>query len=304
MKILQFITGFLSGLLAAAVAASVVLSASAQTPVPARIVDAETPLQQAIDEQLRIYADGGRPEVLRTSNALIYPFGIYQPVLTCTVLRICIIELEVGEEVYSLGVGDQVRWQIDHGATGPQGRSIYLTVVPTDYDLTTNLVISTDRRMYHMTLDSPPKQGRNGTLNPLEPYTRHVRFYYPEQIRTLRPPHLDEESLSQTIGTNLEDLNYAYSWRIENGFPWEPLAVFDDGSRVFLRIPPEAKPDGVLLIGTQRDSRPGNYLVRDGFLIIERIFDEARLILPGPSRKPFLRKARQTQRSLIIKRSQ
>ena len=279
-------------------------SVFAQTPIPERIVDAETPLQQAIDEQLRVYADGGRPEVLRTSNALIYPFGIYQPVLTCTVLRICIIELEAGEEVYSMGVGDQVRWNIDHGTTGPQGRSIYLTVVPTDYNLTTNLVISTNRRMYHMTLDSPPKQGRNGTLNPLEPYTRHVRFYYPEQIRTLSSGQSTDESLTQRIGTNLEDLNYAYHWRTENGFPWKPLAVFDDGRRVFLRIPPEAKPNGVLLIGTQRDSHPGNYLVRDGFLIIERTFDEARLIVPGPARKPFLRKPRQTQRSLIITRNQ
>ena len=304
MKTTAFFTEIFLWVAAAATIALLVHSAAAQSPVPERIVDAETPLQQAIDEQLQVYAAGGRPEVLRTSNALIYPFGIYQPVLTCTVLRICIIELEVGEEVYSMGVGDQVRWNIDHGTTGPQGRTIYLTVVPTDYNLTTNLVISTDRRMYHMTLDSPPKQGRNGTLNPLEPYTRHVRFYYPEQIRTLSSAHPDEESVTQTIGAKLEDLQYGYSWRAENGFPWEPLTVFDDGRRVFLRIPPEAKPNGVLLIGTQRDSQPGNYLVRDGFLIIERTFDEARLIIPGPDRKRFLRRTRQTQRSLIITRSQ
>ena len=285
----------------------VVSSTAGQTPVPERIVDAETPIQQAIDQQLQVYASGGRPEVLRTSNFLLYPFGIYQPVLTCTVLRICIIELEAGEEVYSMGVGDQVRWNIDHGTTGPKGQSIYLTIVPTDYDLTTNLVISTNRRMYHMTLDSPPKQGRDMTMNPLEPYTRHVKFYYPKQIRTLASATGEEESVAQTIDTNLEDLNFGYSWRIEDGFPWEPLGVFDDGKRVFLQIPPDAKPDGVLLLGTRGNSRSGNYLVRAGddgnrFLIIERIFEEARLILPGPKRKPLLRRTRQTQRSLIITR--
>ena len=78
--------------------------------------------------------------------------------------------------------------------------------------------------------------------------------------------------------------------------------MFDDGKRVFLQIPADAKPDGVLLLGTRGNSRPGNYLIRDEFLIIERIFDEARLILPGPKHKPFLRRTRQTQRSLIITR--
>ena len=273
-----------------------------QSPIPERIVDAETPIQQAIDEQLQIFASGGRPEVLRTSNALIYPFDIYQPVLTCTPLRICVIELEVGEEVYSLGVGDQARWSIDYGTTGPGGQTIYLTVVAKDYDVTTNLIVSTNRRMYHMTLDSPPRQGRDATLNPLEPYTRQVSFYYPQQIRALNTGQREEDTVTQAIGTNLEDVNFGYSWRTENEFPWEPLAVFDDGQRVFLRIPPEAKPDGVLLLGTQRDSRQGNYLFRDGFLIIERTFNEARLVLPGPKRKPFLRRTRQTQRSLIITR--
>jgi len=132
------------------------IDAGAQAPPEHLIVSPETPLQQAIDQQLQIYADGGRPEVLRTSNALIYPHGVYQPVLTCTVLRICIIELEPGETVLSMGSGDHVRWSLDHGQTGPGANTTYITVVPTDYDLTTNLVISTDRRMYHMTLDSPP----------------------------------------------------------------------------------------------------------------------------------------------------
>jgi len=274
----------------------------AQTPPPELIVAPETPLQQAIDQQLQVYADGGRPEVLKTSNAIIYPHGVYQPVLTCTILRICVIELEPGETLYSLGAGDHVRWNIDHGTTGPNGNTIYVTVVPTDYDITTNLIISTDRRMYHMTLDSPPKKRGVDSLNPMEAYTRHVKFYYPGEHKVIRQPEV--ETQSPAVGADLDDLNYRYSWRIENDFPWEPLAVFDDGNRVYLRIPDAVESAGILLIGRESESRAGSFILREGFLIIENLFDEARIVLPGPQkRKRIFRRNRQTQSALILTRS-
>ena len=276
---------------------AVPLLAQAQQPPTERIINVETPLQQAIDEQMRIHREGGRPEVLRTSNALIYPFGVYQPTLTCTVLRICIIELEPGELLQSMGTGDNVRWNIDHAITGPQGNTVYISVVPTDFDLTTNLVISTDRRMYHITLDSPPRKEGPDNLNPLEQYTRSVKFYYPEALRVVgQVPPADQD-----VGLKLEELNYRYSWRADKKFPWEPLAVFDDGMRVFIRVPPEAEGSGVLMLGTDRDSRVGNYIVRNGYYIVEQVFDQARIILPGPpGRRFFFQKRRQTQRVLRI----
>ena len=88
--------------------------------------------------------------MLRQSDVLIYPFGVYQPVLTCTVLRACIIELQAGETLISLVAGDDQRWLIDHTVTGQGGNTPLVTVKPTDHDVTTNLVISTDRRVYHV----------------------------------------------------------------------------------------------------------------------------------------------------------
>lgn len=284
----------------AALALLAALPAAAQQPPAERILEVETPLQQAIEAQLQVYRDGGRPEVLKTSNALVYPFGVYQPVLSCTVLRICIIELQAGEQLQSLGVGDNVRWLIDHGTTGPQGQTIYISVVPTDYNLTTNLVVSTNRRMYHITLDSPPRQQGPEVLNPLEAYTRSVRFYYPDQLRVVESA---EESGIRGIGVALDKLNYRYSWRAADGFPWEPLAVFDDGTRVFIRVPDDASGGAVLMLGSERDGRVANYLIRDGYFIVERVFAEARLIMPGaPAKKWFWQRRRQRQHVLEIKR--
>ena len=161
--------------------------ALAQQPTEERIVDVSGPVQQAIDAQVRTYKDGGRPAVLRLSDALVYPFGLYQPVLTCTVLRACIIELEEGEVLISIIAGDDQRWLIEPTATGAGAATPLISVKPTGHNITTNLVLSTDRRVYHLTLDSPPRQGRRGSgLNPLDTYTRQVSFYYPAAgVRTL-----------------------------------------------------------------------------------------------------------------------
>jgi len=275
----------------------------AQTPPPPAVLEVKEPLRQAIDAQVQVYLDGGRPEVLQTSNALVYPFGIYQPVLTCTLLRVCVIELEPGELLYSMGTGDAVRWRIAQGTTGPGGNTIWISVVPTDFDITTNLVLATDRRIYHITLDSPPRaSAEEESLNPLAPYTRHIRFYYPENVQVVAR---DSGPSVLPAGLDLAQLDYRYAWRADAGFPWEPQAVFDDGHRTYIRVPPGREAEGAaLMVGAERSARLVNFLIRDGYYIVDRVFEEARLVLPGPMRrKRFWQRRRQTQLALHIFRS-
>ena len=275
----------------------------AQTPPPPAVLEVKEPLRQAIDAQVQVYLDGGRPEVLQTSNALVYPFGIYQPVLTCTLLRVCVIELEPGELLYSMGTGDAVRWRIAQGTTGPGGNTIWISVVPTDFDITTNLVLATDRRIYHITLDSPPRaSAEEESLNPLAPYTRHIRFYYPENVQVVAR---DSGPSVLPAGLDLAALDYRYAWRSDEGFPWEPQAVFDDGHRTYIRVPPGREAEGAaLMVGAERSARLVNFLIRDGYYIVDRVFEEARLVLPGPMRrKRFWQRRRQTQLALHIFRS-
>ena len=273
-----------------------------QQPAAERVIDVSGPVGRAIDLQVRAYKEGGRPEVLRLSDVLLYPYGIYQPVLTCTVLRACIVELQSGETLISLIAGDDQRWIIDHTATGRGGATPLISVKPTDHDITTNLVLSTDRRVYHITLDSPPRGRPRSAYNPLGRYTRHIKFYFPsdglqrlverEELPEAAPlPHLE-----------LSALNYAYEWRREKGFPWTPEAVFDDSKRVYIKIPGEAfaLEQPLLSIGPVGRERVANYLVRDGFYIVDGLFDHARLVLSAPRRTGLFRKKRQAQRQLHI----
>ncbi len=277
------------------------LPCAAQQPLPEHIVDVTGPVQHAIDAQVAEFNNGGRAEVLRLSDVLLYPYGLYQPVLTCTVLRACVVELEAGETLISLIAGDDQRWLIDHTATGVGAGTPLVSVKPIDHNITTNLIISTDRRVYHITLDSPPGSRARSDYNPLGHYTRHIRFYYPDQHHMLVSQN--GSIRDQPEGLTLNALNHRYMWRREKGFPWSPEAVFDDGERVYIKVPVAAfeKDQPLLSIGRKGAERVADYIVRDGFYIVDDLFAHARLITSGPARwRPFRRPQRQTQRVLHI----
>ena len=275
-----------------------------QQPAPENIVNVSGPVQPAIDEQVTKFNTGGRANVLRQSDVLIYPYGIYQPVLTCTVLRSCIIELEAGEALISIITGDDQRWLIDHTATGAGAKTAIVSVKPIDHNITTNLIISTDRRIYHITLDSPPYTTKRNRYNPQHQYTRHIRFYYPTAHKFAIPNSSDP--VDQPQGLQLEFLNHRYRWRAEKGFPWVPTAVFDDGERVYIRIPSDAYSQNqpLLSVGERGTERVVDYIVRDGYFIVDGLFEEARLITGGVGRKGLFRRKQYTQRSLHLYRDQ
>ena len=276
--------------------------AQAQQPAPERIVNVSGPVQPAIDQQISSFNTGGRAQVLRQSDVLIYPYGIYQPVLTCTVLRACIVELQAGEGLISLIAGDDQRWLIDHTATGMGAGTAIVSVKPIDYNITTNLIISTDRRVYHITLDSPPYATQKNEYNPQNQYTRHIRFYYPAEHKFTSVPAHEQESAHNRL--SLKKLNHHYSWRAEKGFPWIPVAVFDDGERVYIRIPSQAYAEDqpLLSIGVRGSERVADYVVRDGYFIVDGLFEQARLITGGIARKGIFGKKRHTQRALHLYR--
>ena len=144
------------------------------------------PIVNAVEE----YRRTGEARTIQQSAYVAYPYGHSQPTLTCAPLRACVIELEPGEAVLGLVSGDTERWIIGQTLAGPGGATPLVVVKPTDHDLTTNLLITTDRRIYELTLDAPPapRRGRRGTAsrnsseeNPQGLYTRRIRFYYPRR---------------------------------------------------------------------------------------------------------------------------
>jgi type IV secretion system protein VirB9 len=227
----------------------------------------------------RAFLATGVARVVRQGSFITFPYGHSQPTVTCGRLRACVIELEPGEIVLTRIAGDLTRWEVTPAAAGPDGRTTLVVVKPKDCDLTTNLVLATDRRIYDLTLDSPPCKGSagRGETNPDDAYTRHVRFYYPEQTvaQWARPA-------APRIAANVAALNFNYDIRRDKHFPWSPAQVFDDGAHVYIKLPADARhgeAPALFLVADDGSRSLLNYAVIGDTYITDRLFDEAVLVV-------------------------
>jgi P-type conjugative transfer protein TrbG len=234
-----------------------------------------TAAHDSIDAATRDFKTTGVARIITEGNFITFPFGHSQPTVTCARLRACIIELQPGEIVLSRIAGDLERWEIAPAPSGSDGRTTLVVVKPKDCDLTTNLVLATDRRIYDLTLDSPPCRVARGT-NPQDPYVRHVRFYYPDetvaQWAKPTPPHVDND---------LTQLNFNYDVRRDKQFPWQPAQVFDDGAHVYIKLPDAARhadAPALFMMASDGSRTLLNYTVVGDTYVTDRVFDRGVLV--------------------------
>jgi P-type conjugative transfer protein TrbG len=209
-------------------------------------------------------------------NAIqVYPYtvgALYQ--LYAAVNQVTSIALEAGERLVSVSAGDTVRWVVGDTTSGEGAKAqVHILVKPIGAELETNLVITTDRRTYHLELRSTDKT-----------YMASVSWTYPASaLLALKADRARAESAQSVIvdtGFNLDQLRFRYT--IEGDAPWKPRQVFDDGNKVYIQFPPglaqgEAPP--LFVIGP--DGKPAlvNYRVRGTTYIVDRLFAAAELRL-------------------------
>ncbi|HVT61846.1 MAG TPA: TrbG/VirB9 family P-type conjugative transfer protein [Thermoanaerobaculia bacterium] len=199
----------------------------------------------------------GKPLETERATDSVFPFGRGRPVLRCAPLRACALELEAGEAVLATSLGDTERWLVQSAFSGPGARTPLLVVKPTACDLSTNLLVSTDRRIYEIALESPPCRGARaadgadgaaGAYNPRLPYTGLARFTYPDDLvrrwrdqEELARQKLQRDAEGRTPlapAARLARLNFDYAWDRGRRLPWNPREVFDDGEHTYLVLPP------------------------------------------------------------------
>ena len=266
------------------------------------------------------YQRTGRARVVQSGTYAMVPFGHVQPTLRCAPLRVCTLELQAGERVVDSVLGDPERWVVDFAA-GPD--SVPLVVVkpvalPNACDLTTNLVVTTSRRIYHVTLDSPACAGQGDSTNPSLPYMRQVKFYYPDDalVRHHGPaareradpvaPSSGEGFPGPANGApvgvmpvdDLGALHFDYQIVPDERFPWVPRVVFDNGRQTCIRLPAEAYHSDLAALyelNVRGDYEYVQYGVRDGCIVTDRVMRRMVLIIAaGAGRDPL--------RLLIVRR--
>jgi P-type conjugative transfer protein TrbG len=231
------------------------------------------------------YLKTGRARSVRVGEALAFPYGKSQPPLTCAPLRTCLIRLQAGEAVLGPpALGDSERWITGVMTTGPGGATPVVYVKPVACDITTNIVISTDRHLYNVALDSPPCTTKGPGNNRSDVYTWQLTFYYPDEATELWTAKSTAERSPATTPSGVlpERLNFAYKIEKDRRFPWRPSQVFDDGQHVYIKLPPEARSAAapVLFVLNEDKGRTIlNYILSHDYYVTDRVFHRAVLVV-------------------------
>ncbi|GMU67576.1 MAG: hypothetical protein AMXMBFR36_38500 [Acidobacteriota bacterium] len=186
--------------------------------------------------------NGTPPPVLVEAGAVRVPYSLRPAVVSCPPLTVCDVELEAGETIAGLAVGDTERWAVEESRSGPAVRPTpHVLVKALDYSLATNLVVHTDRRSYQLLLTSPAKDERG-----VAP-THRVAYYYPDELLrsaaraeelAVRAAAEASERKDASFGQlDLSRLNFNYFVEKGRGLPWAPVQVFDDGAHTYIRFP-------------------------------------------------------------------
>jgi type IV secretion system protein VirB9 len=199
--------------------------------------------------------------------------------------RVSEIALQAGETLISVAAGDTARWVIGDTTSGTgAGRRTHILVKPSAVGLRTNLVITTDRRVYHLQLESTARTAMAS-----------ISWTYPQdELLALRRGAAGE--LDQPIATEVavDTLNFGY--RIEGDDPpWRPVRAFDDGQQVFIEFPAglahgEAPP--LFVRGETGRTELVNYRLRGRYYVVDRLFEAAELRL-GERRQQVVRIVRE-----------
>ena len=189
------------------------------------------------------------------------------------------IALEPGERLTGAGpiaAGDTARWIIGDTESGSGlSRRVHILVKPTRPDITTNLVITTDRRIYMLELRAEAK-----------PYMPAVAWAYP-----VSPASQRAKIPATPIIPAAAARHYRYGITGDTP-PWRPVSVYDDGRRVYVEFPRgivQGEMPPIFVLGADGEPQLVNSRIYQNILIVDRIFGAAELRLGGGNRQQTVR---------------
>ena len=166
----------------------------------------------------------------------------------------------------------------------PRNPVPHLAVKPQAPGIQTNLTIYTTKHIYHMLLRS---RGSHAM--------QEVEFYYPDELMTAMktadsaaktqqdaaadPPGDDSGNVVKVANVDPAQLNFAYTVGGAN-VPWKPIRAFDDGSHVYIQMPPGMKSSEApaLLVNAGSGTQMVNYRVKGNYYVVDRLVTDAILV--------------------------
>ncbi len=208
--------------------------------------------------------------------------------LACEPLHICTVLFQEGELIKDLSLGDTANWDIKTmlvGGTWPDGAEL-LVIKPKTANLATNLVITTDKRIYNIAL-----------LTSSTNYVRQAVFYYPSDTdssiqaateQALKEQNQQSQNVVSAINssTNISLNQVSFNYSISGDSPsWKPVRVFDDGTHTIIQFPSTVQSSvlPVLFVLNHGENQLVNFRKKtesDGTVdyVVDQIFTKAVLV--------------------------
>jgi type IV secretion system protein VirB9 len=208
-------------------------------------------------------------------------FGATLPTVICAPLHVTDVALQAGELIKDVHAGDTVRWEISPLLSGPiENQVTHVMIKPAGPDFRTDLVIGTNRRVYHLEL-----------LSRKSDWMPSIGFSYPDEIQAEWDAYQRETSkkkLENTLpetGENLLTLDFRYS--VNGSAAWKPVRVYSTGLKTVIQMPALMKATespALLVIGEGGEEQLVNYRVRGDRYIVDLVFQKA-VLISGVGRK-------------------
>lgn len=227
------------------------------------------------------------------NGSVVLTFNSSLPALTAAVLELTDVELQPGEAVTSVNIGDTARWVI--AVTNSQEGELqrpHLIIKPLDEGLKTSLVVTTTKRTYHLLLQSS-----------FDRFMHYVTFNYPEdpEVAALEQKRAAElAALRKTAARSRVDALArlpkpvtpgpavpTIAYRIDGDAPWQPLYAYTDGVKTYIQMPPtmsQTEAPSLLVLrrgkGLWGDDRViVNYRVQHNRYIVDSVIDRAVMVI-------------------------
>jgi len=181
------------------------------------------------------------------------------------------IALQPGEALVAVAAGDTARWTVGDTTSGAgDARRIHIMIKPLAPGLSTNMIVTTDRRVYHIALASTARTAMAA-----------VSWTYPQDSLLAIRRAAGATRAAAEAQTAIDPVRLDFGYTIRGDKPvWRPLRAFDDGRQVYIEFPAtlgqgEAPP----LFVTSEANSPElvNYRVTGRFYVVDRLFDRAEL---------------------------
>ena len=190
-------------------------------------------------------------------------------------LRVTTLTLAPGETLVAKAAGDTVRWQIGEAVSGEgAGQRTHVLLKPLERGLETNLVLTTNRRIYLIDLKSGGVDAFNAAV-----------AWDADSILAVGAP-VDAgvaAPVREPVVMPRGELDARYRIESRGRRPrWTPTSVFNDGRRTFITFDADLQVDEapvLFVIAPDGEAQMVNYRQVGGLYVVDRVFDRAELRL-------------------------